>query len=331
MGELFFLIVVLFAIVMFLALFTYFIPIGLWISAYFAGVRVAIFKDLVGMRLRKVPPRQIITPKISATKAGLAIELDRMEAHFLAGGNVNAVTLALISADKANIDLTFERAASIDLAGRDVLEAVKMSVNPKVINTPLIAAIAKDGIQVKATCRVTVRANIDRLVGGAGEETIVARVGEGIVTTIGSSDTHKGVLENPDGISKRVLEKGLDSGTAFEILSIDIADVDVGENIGAKLQTDQAEADLQIARAKAEERRAMARAREQEMTAQVVEMESRVKEAESEVPRAMSEAFRSGNLGIMDYYRMRNIEADTDMRDSISDSGPEDEKTQDDN
>ena len=330
MGELFFLIVVLFAIVMFLALFTYFIPIGLWISAYFAGVRVAIFKDLVGMRLRKVPPRQIITPKISATKAGLAIELDRMEAHFLAGGNVNAVTLALISADKANIDLTFERAASIDLAGRDVLEAVKMSVNPKVINTPLIAAIAKDGIQVKATCRVTVRANIDRLVGGAGEETIVARVGEGIVTTIGSSDTHKGVLENPDGISKRVLEKGLDSGTAFEILSIDIADVDVGENIGAKLQTDQAEADLQIARAKAEERRAMARAREQEMTAQVVEMESRVKEAEAEVPRAMSEAFRSGNLGIMDYYRMRNIEADTDMRDSISDSGPEDEKTQDD-
>ncbi|MEC7225843.1 MAG: flotillin-like protein FloA [Candidatus Latescibacterota bacterium] len=329
MGELFFLIVVLFAIVIFLALFTYFIPIGLWISAYFAGVRVAIFKDLVGMRLRKVPPRQIITPKISATKAGLEIELDRMEAHFLAGGNVNAVTLALISADKANIDLTFERAASIDLAGRDVLEAVKMSVNPKVINTPLIAAIAKDGIQVKATCRVTVRANIDRLVGGAGEETIIARVGEGIVTTIGSSDTHKGVLENPDGISKRVLEKGLDSGTAFEILSIDIADVDVGENIGAKLQTDQAEADLKIARAKAEERRAMARAREQEMTAQVVEMESRVKEAEAEVPRAMAEAFRSGNLGIMDYYRMRNIEADTEMRDSISESGAQDEQTQD--
>ena len=329
MGELFFLIVVLFAIVIFLALFTYFIPIGLWISAYFAGVRVAIFKDLVGMRLRKVPPRQIITPKISATKAGLEIELDRMEAHFLAGGNVNAVTLALISADKANIDLTFERAASIDLAGRDVLEAVKMSVNPKVINTPLIAAIAKDGIQVKATCRVTVRANIDRPVGGAGEETIIARVGEGIVTTIGSSDTHKGVLENPDGISKRVLEKGLDSGTAFEILSIDIADVDVGENIGAKLQTDQAEADLKIARAKAEERRAMARAREQEMTAQVVEMESRVKEAEAEVPRAMAEAFRSGNLGIMDYYRMRNIEADTEMRDSISESGAQDDQTQD--
>lgn len=329
--ELLFLIVVLFAIVIFLALFTYFIPIGLWISAYFAGVKVGIFKDLVGMRLRKVPPRQIITPKISATKAGLNIELDRMEAHFLAGGNVNAVILALISADKANIDLTFERAASIDLAGRDVLEAVKMSVNPKVINTPLIAAIAKDGIQVKATCRVTVRANIDRLVGGAGEETIIARVGEGIVTTIGSSDTHKGVLENPDLISKRVLEKGLDSGTAFEILSIDIADVDVGENIGAKLQTDQAEADLKIARAKAEERRAMARAREQEMTAQVVEMESRVKEAEAEVPRAMAEAFRSGNLGIMDYYRMRNIEADTEMRDSISESGSQDDNTQDDN
>jgi uncharacterized protein YqfA (UPF0365 family) len=319
MSELIFLVMVLFAIVIFLALFTYFIPVGLWISAYFAGVRVNIFKDLVGMRLRKVPPRQIIVPKISITKAGMDVELDRMEAHYLAGGNVNAVVLALISADKANIDLTFERAASIDLAGRDVLEAVKMSVNPKVINTPLIAAIAKDGIQVKATCRVTVRANIERLVGGAGEETIIARVGEGIVSTIGSSDTHKAVLENPDLISKTVLGKGLDSGTAFEILSIDIADVDVGENIGAKLQTDQAEADLKIARAKAEERRAMARAREQEMTAQVVEMESRVKEAEAEVPRAMAEAFRSGNLGIMDYYRMRNIQSDTEMRSSIAD------------
>jgi uncharacterized protein YqfA (UPF0365 family) len=319
MSELIFLVMVIFAIVIFLALFTYFIPVGLWISAYFAGVKVNIFKDLVGMRLRKVPPRQIIVPKISITKAGMDVELDRMEAHYLAGGNVNAVVLALISADKANIDLTFERAASIDLAGRDVLEAVKMSVNPKVINTPLIAAIAKDGIQVKATCRVTVRANIERLVGGAGEETIIARVGEGIVSTIGSSDTHKAVLENPDLISKTVLGKGLDSGTAFEILSIDIADVDVGENIGAKLQTDQAEADLKIARAKAEERRAMARAREQEMTAQVVEMESRVKEAEAEVPRAMAEAFRSGNLGIMDYYRMRNIQSDTEMRSSIAD------------
>ncbi|MFT5377936.1 MAG: hypothetical protein ACI906_004778 [Candidatus Latescibacterota bacterium] len=328
MSELVFLVMVIFAIVVFLALFTYFIPIGLWISAYFAGVKVSIFKDLVGMRLRKVPPRDIIVPKISIAKAGIDVDLDRMEAHYLAGGNVNAVILALISADKANIELTFERAASIDLAGRDVLEAVKMSVNPKVINTPLIAAIAKDGIQVKATCRVTVRANIDRLVGGAGEETIIARVGEGIVTTIGSSDTHKAVLENPDLISRRVLEKGLDSGTAFEILSIDIADVDVGENIGAKLQTDQAEADLKIARAKAEERRAMARAAEQEMTAQVVQMESRVKEAEAEVPRAMAEAFRSGNLGIMDYYRMRNIQSDTEMRTSIAEDGegnPEDE------
>lgn len=321
--EVLFLVLVLFGIIIFLSLFTYFIPVGLWISAYFAGVRVGIFKDLVGMRLRKVPPRQIVGPKISAAKAGLDVGLESMEAHYLAGGNVNAVILALISADKANIDLSFERAASIDLAGRDVLDAVKVSVNPKVINTPLIAAIAKDGIQVKATCRVTVRANIDRLVGGAGEETIIARVGEGIVTTIGSATTHKEVLENPDLISRRVLEKGLDSETAFEILSIDIADVDVGENIGAKLQTDQADADLKIAQAKAEERRAMAQAREQEMTAQVVEMESRVKEAEAEVPRAMAEAFREGNLGIMDYYRMRNIQADTDMRDSISESGEE--------
>jgi len=318
-------ILILFGIIIFLALFTYFVPIGLWVSAYFAGVKVAIFKDLVGMRLRKVPPHAIVRPKISANKAGLDVDLDRMEAHFLAGGNVNVVILALISADKANIPLTFERATAIDLAGRDVLEAVKVSVNPKVINTPLIAAVAKDGIQVKATCRVTVRANIDRLVGGAGEETIIARVGEGIVTTIGSSDTHKQVLENPDRISKTVLEKGLDAGTAYEILSIDIADVDVGENIGAKLQTDQADADLKIAQAKAEERRAMAQAREQEMRALVEEMNSRVKEAEAEVPRAMAEAFRGGNLGIMDYYRMRNIQADTGMRDSIA--GSDDEPT----
>ena len=311
-------ILVFFAVIVFLVLFTYFIPVGLWITAYFAGVKVNIFKDLVGMRLRKVPPRAIVVPKIMATKAGLEVDLDRMEAHFLAGGNVNAVILALISAEKANIPLTFERATAIDLAGRDVLEAVKMSVNPRVINTPLIAAIAKDGIQVKATCRVTVRANIDRLVGGAGEETIIARVGEGIVTTIGSSTSHKAVLENPDLISQMVLGKGLDSGTAFEILSIDIADVDVGENIGAKLQTDQADADLKIARAKAEERRAMANAREQEMTASVQEMAARVKEAEAEVPRAMAEAFRSGNLGIMDYYRMRNIQSDTEMRTSIA-------------
>jgi len=323
--EVMFLVLMLFGIVIFLALFTYFIPVGLWITAYFSGVKVAIFKDLMGMRLRKVPPRQIIGPKISATKAGLDVSLDRMEAHFLAGGNVNLVILALISADKANIDLSFERATAIDLAGRDVLEAVKLSVNPKVINTPLVAAVAKDGIQVKALCRVTVRANIDRLVGGAGEETIIARVGEGIVTTIGSALTHKAVLENPDLISRTVLEKGLDSGTAFEILSIDIADVDVGENIGAKLQTDQADADLKIAQARAEERRAMAKAREQEMTAQVIEMESRVKEAEAEIPKAMAEAFRAGNLGIMDYYRMRNIQADTEMRDSISENSDDED------
>ncbi len=321
--EVLFLLLILLAVVIFLALFTYFVPIGLWISAFFAGVRVSIFKDLVGMRLRKVPPAAIVRPKISITKAGLDVDLDRMEAHFLAGGNVEAVIFALISADKANIPLTFERAASIDLAGRDVLEAVRVSVNPKVINTPLIAAVAKDGIQLKATSRVTVRANIDRLVGGAGEETIIARVGEGIVTTIGSADTHKAVLENPDSISQRVLDKGLDSGTAFEILSIDIADVDVGENIGAKLQTDQAEADLKIAQAKAEERRAMAHAREQEMRALVEEMSARVKEAEAEVPRAIAESFTTGNLGIMDYYRMRNIQADTDMRDSISNTDTE--------
>ncbi len=290
-------ILILLGIVLLLVLFTYFVPIGLWITAFFAGVRVHIFKDLVGMRLRKVPPTAIVRPKIAATKAGLDVDLERMEAHFLAGGRVESVILALISADKANIALSFEQATAIDLAGRDVLEAVRVSVNPKVINTPLIAAVAKDGIQLKATCRVTVRANIDRLVGGAGEETILARVAEGIVTTIGSSTTHKAVLANPDSISKTVLDKGLDSGTAFEILSIDIADVDVGENIGASLQTAQAEADLKIARAKAEERRAMAQAREQEMTALVVEMSARVREAEAEVPRALAESFRSGNLG----------------------------------
>ena len=322
--EALFYVAILFAIIIFLSLFTYFVPVGLWVTAYFSGVKVSIFRDLVGMRLRKVPPSAIIRPKISADKAGIEVRLDRMEAHYLAGGHVEAVILALISADKANIPLTFERAAAIDLAGRDVLEAVKVSVNPKVINTPLIAAVAKDGIQVRATARVTVRANIDRLVGGAGEETIIARVGEGIVTTIGSADTHKKVLENPDSISKTVLGKGLDSGTAFEILSIDIADVDVGENIGAKLQIDQAEADLQVARAKAEERRAMAQAREQEMKASVVEMEAKVKEAEADVPRAIAEAFRTGNLGIMDYYRMRNIQSDTDMRASISETGSDD-------
>lgn len=324
--EALFTIAILFAIIIGLSLFTYFVPIGLWITAYFAGVRVSIFRDLVGMRLRKVPPSAIVRPKISADKAGIDVPLERMEAHYLAGGNVEAVILALISADKANIDLTFERASAIDLAGRDVLEAVKMSVNPKVINTPLIAAVAKDGIQVKATARVTVRANIDRLVGGAGEETIIARIGEGVVTTIGSADTHKKVLENPDSISKTVLGKGLDSGTAFEILSVDIADVDVGDNIGAKLQTEQAEADLKIAQAKAEERRAMAQAREQEMTALTEEMSARVKEAEAEIPRAIAESFRSGNLGIMDYYRMRNIQSDTDMRSAISESDDSDQQ-----
>lgn len=319
--EALFYLAILFGVIVFLALFTYFVPIGLWITAYFAGVKVSIFRDLVGMRLRKVPPFAIVRPKISADKAGLDVALDRMEAHYLAGGDVERVILALISADKANIPLTFERAAAIDLAGRDVLEAVKMSVNPKVIKTPLIAAVAKDGIQVKATALVTVRANIDRLVGGAGEETIIARVGEGIVTTIGSANSHKEVLENPDRISKTVLGKGLDSGTAFEILSIDIADVDVGDNIGAKLQTHQAEADLQVARAKAEERRAMAQAREQEMVALVQEMAAHVKEAEAEIPKAIAESFRSGNLGIMDYYRMKNIQSDTDMRTSISEAG----------
>jgi uncharacterized protein YqfA (UPF0365 family) len=317
-----------FGIIILILLFFYFVPVGLWITAYFSGVKVRIFKDLIGMRLRKVPPVKIIRPKIAATKAGIDVEVDKMEAHFLAGGNVQNVINALISADKANINLTFERATAIDLAGRDVLEAVKVSVNPKVINTPMIAAVAMDGIQVRATSRVTVRANIERLVGGAGEETIIARVGEGIVTTIGSATSHKNVLENPDQISKTVLEKGLDSGTAFEILSIDIADVDVGANIGAKLQTDQAEADKRIAQAKAEERRALAVAAEQEMKARVVEMRAKVVEAEAEIPRAISEAFRQGNLGIMDYYNLRNIQADTDMRRSIAQPGKEEKPGQ---
>jgi len=305
-------------IIVLLLIFFYFVPIGLWITAFFSGVRVRIFKDLIGMRLRKVPPHQIIRPLIAATKAGMKLNADKLEAHFLAGGNVSRVVTALISADKANINLAFEQATAIDLAGRDVLEAVKVSVNPKVINTPMIAAVAMDGIQVRATSRVTVRANIDRLVGGAGEETIIARVGEGIVTTIGSSTSHKLVLENPDRISRMVLEKGLDAGTAFEILSIDIADVDVGENIGAKLQTDQAEADKRIAQAKAEERRALAVAREQEMKALTQEMRAKVVEAEADVPRAIADAFRQGNLGVMDSYNLRNIQADTDMRNSIA-------------
>ncbi len=310
--------VIIVIIIFLLIVFFYFIPIGLFITAYFSGVKVKIFKDLVGMRLRKVPPVVIVRSMITATKAGLTVEQGKLEAHYLAGGNVNKVINALVSADKANLGLTFERATAIDLAGRDVLEAVKMSVIPKVIETPVVAAVAKDGIQLKAIARITVRANIDRLVGGAGEATILARVGEGIVSTIGSSDNHKQVLENPDRISKSVLAKGLDSGTAFEILSIDIADVDIGQNIGAILQTDQAEADLKVARAKAEERRAAAVALEQEMVAEVAKQRARVVEAEAEVPKAMADAFRSGNLGIMDYYNMKNIQADTDMRDSIS-------------
>ncbi|MBD3239687.1 MAG: flotillin-like protein FloA [Chitinivibrionales bacterium] len=288
----------------------------LWFQSLVSGAQVGLF-NIVFMRFRKVPPKLIVESKISAVKAGLDIDTNSLESHYLAGGNVMRVVQALIAADKANIPLTFDRAAAIDLAGRNVLEAVQMSVNPRVIETPLVAAVAKDGIQLKAISRVTVRANIDRLVGGAGEETILARVGEGIVTTIGSATTHKDVLENPDMISKRVLEKGLDAGTAFEILSIDIADVDVGKNIGAELETDRAEADKRIAQAKAEERRAMAVAEEQEMKARVQEMRAKVVEAEAEVPQAMAEAFRGGNLGIMDYYRMKNVDADTRMRDSI--------------
>jgi uncharacterized protein YqfA (UPF0365 family) len=293
------------------------VPVRLWIEAVSASVRVGI-SDLVGMRLRKVNPAAVVRPLIAATKAGLSLNTKLLEGHYLAGGHVDRVVKALISADKASIELPFQQAAAIDLAGRDVLEAVKVSVNPKVINTPKVAAMAKDGIQLIAIARVTVRANINRLVGGAGEETILARVGEGIVSTIGSSASHKAVLENPDAISKTVLGKGLDSGTAYEILSIDIADVDVGKNIGAELQTDQAEADKRIAQAKAEERRAMAVAAEQEMKAKVQEMRARVVEAEAEVPLAMAEAFRDGNLGIMDYVRYRNVNADTQMRNAIA-------------
>lgn len=315
------------AILVFLFAFFYFVPIGLWITAFFSGVRIKIFSDLVGMRLRKVPPGPIVKAAITATKAGVHVSMANLEAHFLAGGNVQRVVNALISADKANIGLTFERAAAIDLAGRNVFEAVQISVNPKVINTPVITALAKDGIQVKATARVTVRANLDRLVGGATEETVLARVGEGVVTSVGSSVDHKAVLENPDQISKVVLDKGLDSGTAFDILSIDIADVDVGDNVGAKLQTDQANADLQVARAKAEERRAMAVAQEQENRAKIEEMRARVVEAEAEVPKAISEAFRSGQLGVMDYYNMKNVMADTDMRESIAKGSEEDQSS----
>ena len=305
-----------------ISLFFRFVPVGLWITAYFSGVKVGI-GNLIGMRLRRVVPKMIINPMIKATKAGLVINTNELEAHYLAGGNVNMVIDALIAAQRANIDLEFEQAAAIDLAGRNVFEAVQVSVNPKVIETPIIAGVAMDGIEVKAKAKVTVRANIERLVGGAGEETIIARVGEGIVTTVGSAAKHSIVLENPDSISQTVLRKGLDSGTAFEILSIDIADVDVGRNIGAKLQADQAVADKKIAQAKAEERRAFAVAQEQEMLAEVQRMRAKVVEAESEVPLAIAEAFRKGNLGIHDYYQLQNIQADTAMRESIS----KDEKT----
>lgn len=311
---------IIFLIVVALFIIFSFVPLGLWISALAAGVKVGIV-DLIGMRLRRVSPAKIVNPLIKAEKAGLDVKVTQLEAHYLAGGNVDRVVNALIAAERANIPLAFERAAAIDLAGRDVLQAVQMSVNPKVIETPVVAAMAKDGIEVRSRARVTVRANIDRLVGGAGEETIIARVGEGIVTTVGSSDSHKAVLENPDMISKTVLAKGLDTGTAFEILSIDVADVDVGRNIGAKLQADQAEADKQIAQAKAEERRAMAVAQEQEMIAEIQAMRAKVVEAEAQVPLAMAEAFRNGNLGVMDYYNMMNVQADTKMREGISNSG----------
>ncbi len=310
-------IVIIVACILFLILFLWLFPIGIWFQALISGVHTSLIQ-LVFMRFRKVPPAVIVNNMISATKAGLKVSQNELEAHYLAGGRVNTVVNALISADKANMNLDFKTCTAIDLAGRDVLKAVQTSVNPKVIDTPPVAAVAKDGIQLIAKARVTVRTNIKQLVGGAGEETILARVGEGIVTSIGSADSHKHVLENPDSISRLVLEKGLDSGTAFEILSIDIADIDVGKNIGAQLQIDQANADKNIAQAKAEERRAMAVAQEQEMKAKAQEARAKVIEAEAEVPKAMAEAFRNGNMGIMDYYRMKNIQADTDMRESIS-------------
>ncbi len=293
-----------------ISIFFRFVPVGLWVTAYFSGVKVGLF-TLVGMRLRRVNPGEIIRPQIKATKAGLDLDIDELEAHHLAGGNINDVIDALIASERANIALPFEQAAAIDLAGRNVFEAVQVSVNPKVIETPMVSAVAKDGIELIAKAKVTVRANIERLVGGAGEDTIIARVGEGIVTTVGSAEKHAAILENPDLMSQTILNKGLDAGTAFEILSIDIADVDVGRNIGAQLQTDQAEADKKIAQAKAEEQRSMAVAREQEMQAKVTE-------AQAEVPLAIAEAFRSGRLGVLDYYNMENVQADSKMRRSIS-------------
>ena len=311
------LLVVIFGLFIGMAVFFHFVPVGLWITAFASGVRVS-FGTLFGMRFRKVDPKRIVSPLIAATKAGLDLNINDLESLYLSQGNVDRVVNALISADKAGITMDFKQASAIDLAGRDVLEAVQVSVNPKVIQTPKVAAMAKDGIQLLALARVTVRANIARLVGGAGEETILARVGEGIVSTIGSAESHKKVLENPDMISKTVLAKGLDSGTAFEILSIDIADVDVGKNIGAELQTDQAEADKRIAQAKAEERRAMAVAVEQENKARVQEMRAKVVEAEAEIPLAIADAFRKGNLGIMDFAKYRNVQADTSMRAAIA-------------
>lgn len=304
------------AFIVLVLLFT-FVPVALWISALAAGVKVSIF-TLIGMRLRRVIPSRVVNPLIKAHKAGIEVTINQLESHYLAGGNVDRVVNALIAAHRANIDLTFERCAAIDLAGRDVLEAVQMSVNPKVIETPFISGVAMNGIEVKAKARITVRANIDRLVGGAGEETIIARVGEGIVSTIGSAKHHTEVLEHPDMISQTVLSKGLDSGTAFEILSIDIADVDIGKNIGAELQIEQAQADKNIAQAKAEERRAMAVANEQEMIARVQEMKAKVVEAEAEVPLALAEAFKKGNIGVMDYMNYQNVQADTSMRTSLS-------------
>ncbi|MGN0184462.1 MAG: flotillin-like protein FloA [Aristaeellaceae bacterium] len=307
-------------VIILLIVFFRFFPIGLWISAAASGVHISIF-SMVGMRFRRINPSKVVLPMIKATKAGLKVNMNELEAHLLAGGSVDRVVDALIAAQSAQIPLEFEQSRAIDLAGRNVLEAVKMSVNPKVIETPVVAAIAKDGIELRAKARVTVRANIARLVGGSGEETIIARVGEGIVTTVGSSQTHKAVLENPDMISRTVLQKGLDAGTAFEILSIDIADVDVGRNVGAQLQMDQAEADRRIAQAKAEERRAMAVAHEQEMIAAVQEMRAKVVEAEAEVPKAMAEALRNGKLGVMDYYQMQNVISDTNMREAIAGKG----------
>jgi len=314
------LIFVVFIGIIFFFMFMNFVPVGLWITAIFAGVKVTI-GELIGMRIRKVPPGIIVNSLITATKAGLTVTTRELETHYLAGGNVPNVIRALISAEKANISLTFKQATAINLAGRDVFEAVQISVNPKVITTAKVAAVAADGIQLIAVARVTVRASLAQLVGGAGEDTILARVGEGIVTSIGSAQSHKEVLANPDKISKLVLSRGLDAGTAFEILSIDIADVDVGANIGAKLQTDQAAADLRVAEARAEERRAMAVALEQEMIAKAQEARANVIQAEAEIPKAIAAAFISGNLGIMDYYKMQNVQADTEMRQSIAGSG----------